>query len=87
MDIIWEAIYEKADELPENNPVINEKYFRYKNQLDQFYNLLRDNLAGDNLKTLERLISKQEQFNKVETMRFFINGFKLGMSLAIESLN
>ena len=64
-----------------------QSYHREKNRIGQFYSYLHDNLSGDELKTLENLVKSQDRLIDAENMRFFVNGFKLGMSFAVESLN
>lgn len=84
---IWESIYKAAAALPESNPIRKERHFRYKNKISQQYTHLCNNLSDENLRRVKHMMAKQDKFIENETRRFFVNGFKLGMSFAIEILN
>lgn len=69
------------------NSSSTQSYDCEKNRINQLYSHLQDNLSGDELKTLEKIIKCQNKLSNFENMHFFINGFELGMSFAVESLN
>lgn len=79
--------FEKIINYSQSQSQHSQLYHREKNRIGQLYSYLHDNLSGDELKTLERLMKSQNKISDSENMRFFVNGFKLGMSFAIESLN
>lgn len=79
--------FEKIINYSQSQSKHSQAYHREKNRMKQFYSYLRNNLSEDESKTLERLMKCQNKIIDAENMRFFVNGFKLGMSFAIETLN
>lgn len=79
--------FEKIINYSQSQSQHSQLYHREKNRMEQFYSYLRNNLSVDELKIFEKFIKSQNKISDSENMRFFVNGFKLGMSFAIESLN
>lgn len=52
-----------------------------RNRIEQCYDSLKNNLTSNQLSTLKKLMKSEYNLQQTENMRFFINGFRLGMSL------
>jgi len=56
-----------------------------RNRIDQLYEYLKNNISSNQLNTLKRLMKSEYDLRQTENIRFFINGFRLGMSLKSEN--
>lgn len=52
-----------------------------RNRIEQCYDSLKKTLTLNQLSTLKKLMKSEYNLQQTENMRFFINGFRLGMSL------
>lgn len=52
-----------------------------RHRIEQCYDSLKNNLTSNQLSTLKKLMKSEYNLQQTENMRFFINGFRLGMSL------
>lgn len=54
-------------------------------RIDQLYDYLKENITSRQLIALQKLLKSEYNVRQTENMRFFINGFRLGMSLNSEN--
>ncbi len=56
-----------------------------RHRIDQLYNNLKESISPEQTNTLKRLMKSEYDLRQTENIRFFINGFRLGMSLNSET--
>ena len=56
-----------------------------RNRIDQLYESLKKDISSSQVTTLKRLMKSAYDIRQAENIRFFVNGFRLGMSLKSEN--
>ncbi len=86
MNEVLENLYQTAIK-PNNKDMKKDREYLYaKNRANQLYEMLRENLSDKDAETLDRIIASSNRQAERENLRFFTNGFKLGMSFVIENM-
>lgn len=55
-----------------------------RHRIEQLYENLKANISPNQLATLKRLMKSEYDLRQAENTRFFINGFRLGLSVKPE---
>lgn len=72
---------------PSNKDMKQDRAYLYaKNRANQLYEILREKLSEKDAKTLDRMMASSNRQMERESLRFFTNGFKLGLAFAIENM-
>lgn len=56
-----------------------------RHRIDQLYGNLKESISTNQLNTLKKLMKSEYDLRQTENIRFFINGFRLGMALKSEN--
>lgn len=56
-----------------------------RNRIEQLYEHLKSGISPSQLNTLKRLMKSEYDLRQAENTRFFINGFRLGLSVKPEN--
>ena len=56
-----------------------------RNRINQMYECLKKSISPSQVTTLKRLMKSEYNIRQAENIRFFVNGFRLGMSLKSEN--
>lgn len=60
----------------------NDDFINTKNQVNQYYQLLKNNLSKDDIKILDKLMNCNQRKEAIKSTCFFKNGFDLGLNTA-----
>lgn len=83
MDTI-EEIYRNSMQLSKKNMYKDKKYERAKNQINQYYEFLSENLSKREVESLEKLMSCYSAITETENFHCFKAGFKKGLAMVKE---
>lgn len=86
MNEVLENLYRNIIK-PSNKDMKKDRaYLNAKNHANQLYEILREKLPEKDAELLDRIMASSTKQTERESLRFFTNGFKLGMSFAIENM-
>lgn len=86
MNEALERLYQNTIKPSKRDMRKDREYLCAKNRANQLYEELRGKLSEKDIKTLDRIMASSNRQMERENLRFFTNGFKLGMSFTIENM-
>lgn len=86
MNEILEGLYNNNHALLIHRLNQDKVYSRTANQVKQYSKQFLEHLPLDYANTLEKLLASYDKKNERENIYSFIDGFKIGMTIAIQSL-
>lgn len=86
MNEVLENLYRNIIK-PSNKDMKKDRaYLNAKNHANQLYEILREKLPEKDAELLDRIMASSTKQTERESLHFLTNGFKLGMSFAIENM-
>ncbi len=86
MNEVLEKLYENTIH-PNNKEMSSDREYLYaKNRANQLYETLRERLPKEEVQRLDRMVASSNRQMERENIRFFTNGFKLGLTFAVENM-